>query len=306
MTGNRSHAVLVTFRRPDLLADHLHRLADQTAPLDTLVVVDNDADPSIGELVASCDPMPATEVVYIPLGGNPGPAGGFTAGLAELLPTADDDDIVVLLDDNDPPKRNETFAEVQRVLRELQRENDDVGGVGTWGASLRRGGRLRTETAAVPVPVDYLSGNGCPHYLAGALRAVGGPDPALFFGFEELDLGLSLQRAGYRIWSSGIAREHGLSAMVEPARPAAGVEAPTWRRYYSFRNLVVVLRKDGRTFDALAMSLVAGVVKPTLNLVVRPRIAVANLRVNVAALHHGWRRRLGKRIDPVALPGHLR
>lgn len=306
MSANRSHAVLVTFRRPDLLADHLRRLAEQTAPLDTLVVVDNDADPAIGALVTACDPMPATEVVYMSLAGNRGPAGGFTAGLGELLPGADDDDIVVLLDDNDPPKRNETFADVQRILRDLQRKHDDVGGVGTWGASLRRGGRLRTETSTNPVPVDYLSGNGCPHYVAGALRSVGGPDPALFFGFEELDLGLSLQRAGYRIWSSGIAREHGLSEMVEPGRPAVGVEAPSWRRYYSFRNLVVVLRKDGRTIDALAMSLVAGLAKPTLNLAVRPRTAAANLRVNVAALHHGWRRRLGKHIDPAALPGHLR
>ncbi|MEQ8841123.1 MAG: glycosyltransferase [Acidimicrobiales bacterium] len=302
----RSHAVLVTFRRPDLLIDHLSRLAGQTAPLDTLVVVDNGADPEIRRLVETADPVPAETVLYLPLAGNPGPAGGFTAGLAELLPVIDDHDLVVLLDDNDPPHRDETFAEVQAVFRELQSTHGNVGGVGTWGASLRRGGRLRTETSRDPMPVDYLSGNGCPHYLAGALRAVDGPDPALFFGFEELDLGLALKRAGYRIWSSGIAREHGLAAMVAPTTARAGVQPPSWRRYYSFRNLVIVLRKDGRRFDAVCVSALAGLAKPLVNLAVSPRVAWTNLRVNSAALRDGWCGRLGKRVDPVDLPRHLR
>lgn len=307
MTDRRSHAVLVTFRRHDLLLDHLDRLAGQTSPLDTLVVVDNDADPSIRAIVESDGGRrAATDVRYLPLGDNPGPAGGFTAGIATIIDEADDDDIVVLLDDNDPPDNPGTFAAVQQVFDELDAAHTDFGGVGTWGASLTRGGRLRTETSREPAPVDYLSGNGCPHYKAVGLRTVGGPDPELFFGFEELDLGLALKRAGFSVWSSGIARSHGLAEMVEPTVAAATVSPPSWRRYYSFRNLVVVLRKDGRTRDAVALSAIAGIAKPLVNLVVSPRVAWRNLRVNTAALSHGWRRRLGKRVDPIALPSHLR
>lgn len=307
MTDRRTHAVLVTFRRHDLLADHLRRLAEQTAPLDTLVVVDNDGDDAVRSLVESVEGRRAATVVrYLACDDNPGPAGGFTAGIATLLDDAADDDIVVLLDDNDPPKRPDTFAAVQRVFDELDERHDRVGGVGTWGAALTRFGRLRTETGTDPAPVDYLSGNGCPHYRAGALRDVGGPDPDLFFGFEELDLGLALKRAGWSIWSSGIARQHGLAEMVEPTAASRRVSTLSWRRYYSFRNLVVVLRKDRRTLDALAVSAVAGIAKPLLNLVVSPRLAVRNLRLNGAALWHGWRKRLGKRVDPIALPGYLR
>ncbi|MEZ5167610.1 MAG: glycosyltransferase [Acidimicrobiales bacterium] len=302
----RSHAVLVTFRRPELLTRHLEQLAAQTAPLATLVVVDNDGDDAIRRLVVDRSPMPATEVVYLPRPGNPGPAGGFTAGLATLLPLVDDDDIVVLLDDNDPPRHTDTFAELRRVYLDLLDAHDDFGGVGTWGASLGTRGRLRTETACWPRTVDYLSGNGCPHYRAGALRAVGGPDPDLFFGFEELDLGLSLQRAGFRIWSSGLARDLGLADMVEPTRARLSVDRPNWRRYYSFHNLIVVLRKDGRQGDAVWVTVVPGLAKPLANLLLHPHTAALNLRLNGTALVHGWRRHLGKHLDPGALPAHLR
>ena len=41
------HGLLLTFRRPDDLRHHLDVLAAQAEPLDTLLVVDNDADPAI-------------------------------------------------------------------------------------------------------------------------------------------------------------------------------------------------------------------------------------------------------------------
>ena len=303
----RTHGVLVTFRRPALLADHLARLARQTHPLSSLTVVDNDADPAIRDLVESSAASGAAESVrYLALGGNPGPAGGFTAGIAAVLPDAGADDLIVLLDDNDPPRTDTVFEDSLATYRSLCLDHDDVGGVGSWGAVLGRRGRLRMATAEEPAAVHYLAGGGCPHYSVAALAAVGGPDPDLFFGFEELDLGLAIHRAGYRLWSSGLARAHGWAEMMEPTRAAATVSAPTWRRYYGIRNLVVVLRKDGRTADALFVSAVAGIAKPLFNLVIRPRLAIENLRMNVRAVLDGWRDRLGKRVDPVATPGIVR
>ncbi len=298
-----THGVLVTYKRIDLLADHLERLADQTSPLTTLLVVDNADDGAVRELVQgpAGQAAAARGTRYLTTGNNSGPAGGFTAGIADVLTRGADDDFVVLLDDNDPPRTKTVFADTRAVFGSLRSASDRVGGVGSWGAALRHGGRLRMATATTPEQVDYLAGGGCPHYRVEALRTVGGPDPSLFFGFEELDLGRALARAGWSIWSSGLAREHGWAEMMTKTQARALVEAPTWRRYYSVRNLVTVLRKDGRLLDAIVVSLTAGLGKPLLNLLTRPRAAWANLRLTVPAVVDAWRGRLGRRVEPVGL-----
>ena len=149
-----------------------------------------------------------------------------------------------------------------------------------------------------PAAVDYLPGSACSHYRVEALRGLHAPDPSLFFGFDDLELGLALERRGWSLWSSGLARSHELAAMVDGRRASAAVAAPTWRRYYSLRNLSVVLRRDGRSLAAAWMTLVVGFAKPLLNLMVRPRDAAASLRLNARAAVDGWRGRLGRTIDP--------
>jgi GT2 family glycosyltransferase len=303
----QSFGILVTFKRPDLLQDHLDRLARQTLPLDTLLVVDNAGDDgAIRRIAESSVGRAAAGVEYLALSGNPGPAGGFTAGIAHLGDRMSDDDVVVLLDDNDPPWSDKTFAILRDVFDRVDAETPALGVVGTWGASLRFGGRLRGAEGDVPEMVDYVAGGGCPHYKAGAARNVGGPTPELFFGFEELDFGLALKRAGYSVWSSGRAPELKMASSAGRKGIGLSVEPPTWRRYYSLRNLIAVLRKDGRWLDAVAMSLVAGIAKPVLNLVVSPRLAMSNLRLNALALRHAWTGKLGKLIDPEDLPALLK
>lgn len=300
----RTHGVLITFRRPDALAEHLRILTEQTRPLTSLLVVDNDDDPAIRRLVESA--RPAACVDYLGLPDNPGPAGGIAAGIATVLERAEDDEWIVLLDDDDPPPRDTTLEALATSTATLAATRSDLGGVGLWGAGLRRSGRLRAATGTSPEPVAYLPGGACPHYRVGALREAGGPDPTLFFGFDDLDLGLALSRVGATLWSSGLARDHGWTSMVEGRTTSAAVATPTWRRYYSLRNLVIVLRGDGRTTAALTMSLLAGVMKPLLNLPRRPRAGWRTLRLNATALRHGWTGRSGKHLDPLDLPGWLR
>ena len=86
---------------------------------------------------------------------------------------------------------------------------------------------------------------------------------------------------------------------MERRRAGLGVSDPTWRRYYSVRNLITVLRKDGRTIDALFVSVVVGFLKPIANLPIRPRRAAATLRLTGPAVLDAWRSRLGRRVEPV-------
>lgn len=301
----RAHGVLITFRRPEALADHLRRLVEQTSTLTTLLVVDNDDDPSIRSIVEA-HPSAAGSVQYLGVDGNPGPAGGIASGISTVLEREHEDDWLVLLDDDDPPPRHDTLETLGCVATELAGQDPSLGGVGLWGARLERGGRLRAADGTTPEPVAYLPGGACPHYRISALRKAGGPDPALFFGFDDLDLGLALERAGAGLWSSGLAREHGWTSMVENRRVSAAVSPATWRRYYSLRNLVLVLRRDDQDASALWMSLVAGIAKPIANFPLSPRRSWQNLRLNLLALWHGWTGRTGKHLDPLDLPGWLR
>ena len=92
-----THGVLVTYRRAVALREHLAALAHQPAPLTTLTVIDNDADPMIKDLVEGDAGQAAARCVrYVPSPGNPGPAGGFRLGIEQVLAgPVDDDDIVV-------------------------------------------------------------------------------------------------------------------------------------------------------------------------------------------------------------------
>ena len=299
------HGLLLTFRRPDELRHHLDVLAAQAEPLDTLLVVDNDADPAIRALVEAHEGS-AAEVRYLGVHGNPGPAGGIAAGIDTILEHAADDDWLVLFDDDDPPQRDDTLPAVRATVARLVDEGHRVGGVALWGAALRRSGRLRVATGTSPEPVDYLPGGGSAHYSIRALRSVDRHDPDLFFGFDDLDLGLSLRGGGWSLWSSGLAREHGVGHMVEGRSASATVSAPTWRRYYSQRNHVLVLRRHGRLLGALTGSLLAGLAKPLINLPRRPRLALATLRVSLRALRDGWLGWSGKSVDPLDPPRWLR
>lgn len=301
----RHHGLLLTFRRPNELVDHLRRVAAQTAGLDTLLVVDNDDDPDVRALLDDHQDA-ADEVRYLGIGDNPGPAGGIAAGFEEILQRADDRDWLVLLDDDDPPRRDDTFEILRNVGLALESSVPRLGGVGLWGATVRRTGRLRADASSQPAPVDYLPGSACVHYNVGALRHSETHHPDLFFGFDDLDLGLGLRRGGWFLYSSGQAREQELTHMVDDRRASGSVAAPSWRRYYSLRNLIIVLRRDDRIIAPIFMSLVAGIAKPVTNLPLHPQLAWRNLTANLRAIRDGWKGTLGKTVDPLDPPNWLR
>jgi GT2 family glycosyltransferase len=299
----RHHGLLLTFRRPVEFADHLTRLAAQDAGLDTLLVVDNDNDPAIRKIM-DAHPDAAGESRYLGIDGNPGPAGGIAAGIEEILAQSEGGDWLVLLDDDDPPATDNTFAMLRETIASL--DDPRIGGVGVWGARVRPTGRLRVDTSAIAAAVDYLPGSACVHYRIDALRECEGHDPDMFFGFDDLDLGLSLRRAGWNLYSSGQARLHGLAHMVEGRTTTKAVASPSWRRYYSLRNLITTLRRDGRLVGAVVMTLSGGLAKPVVNLVIRPRLAWRSLRQNLRAIRDGWSGTTGKTVDPLDPPSWLK
>lgn len=293
------HAIVVTFRRPGELRAMLEAVAAQTLVPARVVAVDNDPAES-ARPIAQGAPL---AVEYLPAGGNLGPAGGIALGMRHLLAGAADEDWVVLLDDDDPPYRDDLFELLHDLAVSTVPRRPRLAGVGAGGSrfDLRRGRnrRLADDEVSPVTPVDVIAGNQFPLYRLGVIREVGVFDSDLFFGFEELEFGLRLQAAGFELVAHGPVwldkRRRGGSRLTGVR---LGLTDPGWRRYYSLRNLIVILRRNGAVGAALRVSLVRGVLKPLLNLPRAPARALAHLRLNLQALGDGWAGRLGLTVPP--------
>jgi GT2 family glycosyltransferase len=298
------HGVVVTYRRPDALAFHLERLAEQSRRPETLVVVDNDPLQSARAVVERLG-LPGARVDYLAAGENIGPAGGIALGMRHVLRNARDDDWLILLDDDDPPRTPELFAALERFGTELRSKDSKVGAVGMSGT---RFDNARTQAVRVPdgkltgaVPSACIGGNQLPMYSVHAVRAVGVFDDRLFFGFEELEYGLRLGDRGFGVYAHGELwhreREH-LGRLNMETPPDRRLSPISWRRYYSLRNLLYIQRRRGQHLPALRLA-ARSVAKPLYNLPRTPGLAVRHLRLNVRAVLDAYRGRMGRTVQPV-------
>jgi len=273
----------------------------QTLPLRRLVVVDNAPDAANADVVAAA----ATPTWYVPAPENLGPAGGLALGMGLLLDELDDDDWILTLDDDDPPGDAALLAELFAFAQERREHDRNTGGVGLSGTRFddRRGRIVRVPDDELhgPVPVDSIAGNQYPIYRCAAVRQVGPLRPELFFGFEELEFGLRLGRAGWSLYGHGPRWHAGRRAggrLGHTATPSRALDEPTWRRYYSLRNLIYILRARGRSGAALRVTAVTGFAKPAMNLARTPGLAWRHLRVNARASRDGWTGRMGRTVEP--------
>jgi len=232
-------AAVVTFGRVAALCESLAALAGQSVPPSCIVVVDNDpaavvdgaAEAAIRDAVAGS----GIPLIYLTPGANLGPSGGWALGAERLRVDPARGDWLMLIDDDDPLINSCVAAELLGVTITLGQRVVAVGRrgavVGRWTGLLRR---VRPVRGAV-VDADYLAGNGTPLYRWGTIDQSGFVDPDLFFGFEDLDLGLRWRACGWRlvVFESDVASP--------PADTASGRSA--WREYFKTRALVVVCRR---------------------------------------------------------------
>jgi hypothetical protein len=137
-------------------------------------------------------------------------------------------------------------------------------------------------------------------YVAKTVREVGPYLAPLFFA-SDIEYGLRLRRSGYSIYVSGpllLQRRADTGRLGLVVRPRVRVTSLDWRRYYSLRNTIFVLRSYGHPWAALRVTFGRGIAKPLANMVIRPRAASAHLALNVRACWHGWTGRLGRVVEP--------
>lgn len=297
--------VLVTFRRPDTLRTTLRSLADQSRTLDLLLVVDNEPLDANASAVAEYQET-GLRAEYLPMEENLGPAGGYAVGIGAALEQAEGPGSwVVLVDDDDPPWSDTIIEDMERFAVDTIRRDAATGAVGSVGSrfDLRRGraDRLRDEELTGAVRVDSIGNNVWPFYSADALRRAGPFEPRLFFGFEELELGLRLERSGYHLYCNGPlmleSRRH-FGRLALEVRPRLRRGPPAWRRYYSIRNLIWMLRSNGSLEGAARVTITVGIAKPLVGLITFAPDSPTHARLALKACRDGWSGRLGRRVEP--------
>jgi glycosyltransferase involved in cell wall biosynthesis len=304
VSGPKLYGVLVTFRRPASLAKTLNMLAEQDRRLDQLVIVDNWPMPETRAIVDEYERR-GYAVEYLATSENTGCTGGWAQGMERVLEVADDRDWIVVLDDDDPPFSTAMLGELERFGAEMRARDPKTAVVGMVGGRFdwNRGAIVRPldDELTGPVPVDFIGGNQLPFYLAKAIRDVGPFSRDIFIDLDEVELGLRLRRVGYSLYADGRRwreRREASGRLGIDVRPSRTLSPVTWRRYYSLRNAIYILRSYGRSGSALRVTLVRGVGKPLANLPLAPRNAVLHLRLNWKACRDGWTGRMGRRVEP--------
>lgn len=250
------YAVVVTHRRPQLLAESLKALASQTRTPDHVIVVDNDNDSAVAELVAA-QPVPCS---YLGSQRNLGGAGGFALGMLHAL--ASGADWVWLADDDGRPADNSVLSALldcaaKHQLAEVSPMVCNIDDPSRLAFPLRRGlvwRRQVSELRSGAAGEDLLPGiaslfNGA-LFTADALDAVGVPDLRLFMRGDEVEVHRRLARSGLAFGTClNAAYLHPCGS--EEFKPILGgkmhaqyPDSPV-KRFYTYRNRGYLMAQPG-------------------------------------------------------------
>ncbi|WP_341258345.1 MULTISPECIES: glycosyltransferase family 2 protein [Gordonia] len=251
--------VVVTHKRRELLAESLAVLSSQDRPLDHLIVVDNAAEPEVGELVTS-QPIPTT---YIPSQHNLGGAGGFALGMLHALALGAD--WVWCADDDGRPEGpavlstllacadRHRLGQVSPVVVNIESPDD-------LAFPLRRGlvwRRKRSELFSgdgESASDDLLPGiaslmNGA-LFSVDTLEKIGVPDLRLFFRGDEVEMHRRLARSGIA-FGTCLTTAYLHPDGSDEFRPILGGRMHTQypdnevKRYFTYRNRGYLMSQPG-------------------------------------------------------------
>jgi GT2 family glycosyltransferase len=295
--GQRVAAVLVTHNRPELLLQALAALRTQSRPLDAVYVVDNASDqPEIVLDAARFGFGDEERLTVLRLDTNLGGAGGFALGMARAF--AAGHDWIWLLDDD-------AMARPDALARLLDAAAGPAAGAAALCGAVREFGDIavrhrrryhlptgierplpRAAYAGPPCRVDTGSFVG---FLvsAAAIAEIGLPERAFFLAYDDTEYSLRLRRAGLALWLvPGSVVEH---LRARHTRLRAG---PFGRKhYFTIRNRIAVAR--GYATLPLLPAVLALLFGLLLWLVSGGRLRRGALRILLAAIGDGYRRRLG-------------
>jgi hypothetical protein len=176
------------------------------------------------------------------------------------------DGLIVLFDDDDPPVKNDSLEVLVDLFGTMSSSDPATGGVGLVGGQLRGRFPVRLHNLAPYsdlegiIKVDWINGGYLPIYSRSIFDAGARFNERLFFGYEELDFGLTARRLGFSLYSSGdIWQQHselyGKAAARARRRAAADRLDFSVLDAYKTRNLVWTLKVNGFRLSAYYYSI---------------------------------------------------
>jgi GT2 family glycosyltransferase len=242
-------AFVITKDRPDFLISTVQKLLDQSLPPCFVLVIDNGSQNLSYEKIKQLNDE---RISHYSVGYNAGPAGGAYLGMKLLFERGYD--WVLWVDDDDPPKFDNLFEKMFNIVSD--NNNNTLGMVGAVGECFdkKKAKIIRLEDNQLKgyIDVDTISGNMFPLVSKRVFQHGLLPTADLFFGFEDLDFGLSLKRSGFSIIISGdihlIHREMAGRLNLIKVKQLKRPEVSLWREYYSVRSLVYIVLYREKTF----------------------------------------------------------
>lgn len=216
-----------------------------------ILVVDNSES---RETETTLNGLKQENVGYYRVGYNSGPAGAAKIGLEKL--TALGFTWVYWGDDDNPPFGKKTFETLFSQLKKFDNK-EEIGVFGGKGGKLNFWtGRIRTFSNSALLrsetfDVDMVPGGGTLLVNTEVVKKSILPEHKLFFGFEELDFCLRVQKAGFRVVvdaKSWLQENYTLGFRDKEFRwkdSNFGKEDFLWRSYYSTRNLLYIYYRNG-------------------------------------------------------------
>jgi rhamnopyranosyl-N-acetylglucosaminyl-diphospho-decaprenol beta-1,3/1,4-galactofuranosyltransferase len=245
-------AVIVTRHRAQLLGESLAAVAGQTRRPDSVVVVDNGAEPAAQKAVAECG-LPAT---YLPSRRNLGGAGGFALGMLHALALGAD--WVWCADDDGRPADDSVLATLlaaaeRHGLAEVSPLVTDMSDPDRLAFPLRRGlrwRRRRSDFAGLEILPRYASLFNGALFRADALDAVGVPDYRLFFRGDETEIHRRLVRSGLPFGTcvdAAYVHPEGTTEFqpILGGRLSAQYPSNDVKRFYTYRNRGYLMAQPG-------------------------------------------------------------
>jgi rhamnopyranosyl-N-acetylglucosaminyl-diphospho-decaprenol beta-1,3/1,4-galactofuranosyltransferase len=278
---HRVGAVIVTYRRPETVQRTVAAVLLQTAGIDEIVVVDNDADPAVAASLSALSPR----VTYVAAAGNDGFAAGLALGIDHLR-VGLDPDWMWLLDDDSPPVRTALAAALHVAAAHEATSSIPLGVVANRGGHIVAG-RIRHDLSSVagtaPQRADFTLVDGT-IVSAATVAAVGLPRADLFSMLEDIEYTTRIRLAGFAL----LVRQADESTFLHMGSQSE------WRHYYQARNhlrIAIDLRQWSWLWGWWVRETGIG-----LHLVSRRRGAALRLRWRGA--FDAVRNRMGKVVEP--------
>lgn len=244
--------VIVTYNRVGLLEQCLDKLAEQTYPAHTVIVVDNASTDNTAEFLRNYKQLPLT---IHNSEENTGGAGGFYQGV-KLGYELGYDWLYIVDDDVFPDSRCiENLMSVREKAMISVREDNEGNLVERSALKYDLTNPFCLNPKRISVEQKYKSRSDMPETLVvenipfeglmiykEVINRVGFPEPSYFISSDDVDYSLRIRKAGYEIYAVR-------DALLRRQLPYDQEKAlSSWKGYYMYRNFFHIHYKFGENW----------------------------------------------------------